>query len=208
MARQKHVRQIRMCWLRGTERPQKYDFPEGYTVEHYNGDYDQKVQFYRLWCGKYGTDQEVRDMFGGAFEKYRDCVPEKDVFFVRYNGEIVASITAIYHKREKCGYVHMVCIREDFRGKHLSRPLNSLAMQRIWDDGGSYAFLTTNDWRENAIRSYIKAGFLPQMNAYMPKERQSIWQRWEAIYEKLELGEIQMLSMRRKPLSKPKNKRK
>ncbi len=200
----RHQRQIRMCWLR--KEPVPAYFPEGYTVENYNKSEEHRRAFYRLWEGKDGTKEQVDASMRSAFETYRDCIPEKDIFFVRYGGELIGTITAIYHPKENAGYVHMVALREDFRGKHLARPLNYIAMKKIYEDGGSYAYLTTNDWRENAIRGYIHAGFVPQMNAILPREKKKIIDRWRKIYEKLDLGELVILSRKkRKPISLDRN---
>ena len=198
----KHQRQIAMGWVR--QEPVPAYFPEGYTVEVYNGDPRQKKEFYRLWNGKYGSEKEVNDMFYREFENYHDCKPTKDVHFVKFGDEYVGTITAIHHPFGNLGYVHMVAIREDFRGKHLSRPLNYIAMKKIYEDGSKRAFLTTNDWRQNAIRSYIKAGFLPLQNGVGKEEKQQMISRWKKIYEELDLGEFKMLDKHYKLIPKEK----
>ncbi len=198
----KHQRQIAMGWVR--QEPVPAYFPEGYTVEVYNGDPRQKEEFFRLWNGRYGSEKEVNDMFYREFENYHDCKPKKDVHFVKFGDEYVGTITAIHHPFGNLGYVHMVAIREDFRGKHLSRPLNYIAMKKIYEDGSKRAYLTTNDWRQNAIRSYIKAGFLPLQNGTSGAEKKEMIARWKKIYEELDLGELQMLDRRYKLIPKEK----
>ena len=189
--RKKSQRQIAMGWVR--EEPEPAFFPEGYTVEKYNGDPNQRKEFYRLWHGKYGAEKEVNDMFYREFENYHDCKPEKDVHFVKFGDEYIGTITAIHHPFGNLGYVHMVAIREDFRGKHLSRPLNYIAMKKIYEDGSKRAYLTTNEWRKNAIRSYIKAGFYPLQNGVGKAEQKEMIERWKKVYEELGLGELKML---------------
>ena len=188
---EKKQRQLAMGWIR--KEPTPAYFPEGYSVVTYNGDPRQKKEFYRLWRGEYGTQKEVDDLFRSSFEHYKDCVPEKDVHFVLYGDEYIGTITAIHHPKGNWGYVHMVAIREDFRGKHLSRPLNYIAMKKIWDDGCDHAFLTTDDWRKNAIRSYIKAGFYPFQNGQGKKEQKEMVERWRVLYDELELGKLEMV---------------
>ena len=187
----KKQRQIAMGWLR--KEPTPAYFPDGYTVEKYNGDPNQKKEFFRLWNGRYGTEKEVNDAFYNCFEHYKDCVPKSDVHFVKDGDEYIGTITAIHHPRGNTGYVHMVAIREDYRGKHLSRALNYIAMKKIYDDGSERAFLTTNEWRQNAIRSYIKAGFYPMQNGVWKAEKKQMIERWKKVYKDLDLGELVML---------------
>lgn len=198
--KKKTQRQIAMGWLRQT--PEPAYFPEGYTVKNYDGSYEEKAQYYRIWNGKSGTEKEVLDAFKNCFENYHGCVPEKDVFFVLYGNEYVGTITAIHFKRKNMGYVHFVALREDFRGKGLSRALNYIAMKRIYDDGSKCAYLTTNEWRKNAIRSYINAGFLPLQNGKGRAETKEMIERWRKVYEDLELGELQMLDAKFRPMKK------
>ena len=191
-----------MGWIR--KEPEPAFFPEGYTVEKYCGEQQQKREFYRLWRGEYGSEKEVNDMFYREFENYHDCKPTSDVHFVKYGDEYIGTITAIHHPFGNLGYVHMVAIREDYRGKHLSRPLNYIAMKKIYEDGSKHAFLTTNGWRKNAIRSYIKAGFLPLQNGVGKTEKQEMIDRWKEVYKDLELGELQMLDKHYRPIPKEK----
>ena len=200
MCKKKHQRQIAMGWLRREPEP-KY-FPEGYTVVNYDGDPRQRAEFFRLWNDRYGTDAEVEQAFNSAFVNYRDCQPLRDVFFVKYGDEYVGTITAIHHPKGNQGYVHMVAIRDDYRGRHLSGALNYIAMRKIYDDGSSVAMLTTNEWRQNAIRSYIKAGFLPLMNGVGRAEKRQMVQRWRKVYRDLGLGEMQMLDKKYRLMSK------
>ena len=198
--KKKHQKQIAMGWLRQV--PEPAYFPEGYTVKNYDGSFEEKRQYYRIWHGKEGTEKEINETFYNCFEHYHGCVPKKDVFFVLYGDEYIGTITAIHFKRNNTGYVHFVALREDFRGKGLSRALNYVAMKKIYDDGSDYAWLTTNEWRKNAIRSYIKAGFLPLQNGVGRVEKREMIERWRGVYYELELGELKMLDKKFRPIKK------
>ena len=196
--RTKHKKQIAMGWLR--QEPEPAYFPEGYTVKNYDGSYEEKRQFYRIWNSKEGSEKEVNEAFYNCFEHYHGCVPKKDVFFILYGNEYVGTITAIHFKRKNMGYVHFVALRDDFRGKGLSKALNYVAMKRIFDDGSDCAYLTTNEWRQNAIRSYIKAGFLPLQNGKGRAEKKEMIERWTKVYQDLDLGELKMLDAKFRPI--------
>jgi hypothetical protein len=43
----------------------------------------------------------------------------------------------------------------------LAVPLNLYAVQKMIDDGKKKVILTTNDWRIPAIKTYLRADFIP-----------------------------------------------
>ena len=101
---------------------------------------------------------------------------EDRCFFVLENGRAVATLAVLCDYEKKEGYIHMVACREDSRGKGYGTLLNRVAEYSLKKEGMQTAFLTTDDWRIPAIKSYLRAGFTPDLSTDDFKER------WEKIY--------------------------
>jgi mycothiol synthase len=102
---------------------------------------------------------------------------EDKCFFILENEKAVATLTVICDYEKKEGYVHMVACREDARGKGFGTILNRIAERTLKEEGMETAYLTTDDWRIPAIKSYLRIGFYPDLSTQDFKER------WERIYE-------------------------
>ncbi len=109
---------------------------------------------------------------------------EDKCFFVLENGNAVATLTVIcdYEKRE--GYIHMVACHEAARGKGYGTLLNKLAVYTLKKERMETAYLTTDDWRIPAIKSYLRAGFEPDVSTDEFKER------WKEIYKQLNIKTV------------------
>ena len=101
---------------------------------------------------------------------------EDRCFFVLENERAVATLAVLCDYEKKEGYIHMVACREDSRGKGYGTLLNRVAEYSLKKEGMQTAFLTTDDWRIPAIKSYLRAGFTPDLSTDDFKER------WEKIY--------------------------
>ena len=69
--------------------------------------------------------------------------------------------------------------KEKFRGRGFGTLLNNLALKVLKDEGMETAYLTTDDWRVPAIKSYLRAGFRP----VIPDDETDA--RWKAVFEKI-----------------------
>ncbi len=58
----------------------------------------------------------------------------------------------------------MVACHEAARGKGYGTLLNQIAVAVLKKEGMSTAYLTTDDWRIPAIKSYLRAGFIPDLS--------------------------------------------
>ncbi len=114
---------------------------------------------------------------------YRTCMyehgdPEFDKFFiVEKDGDPVATLAVIPHYDKKEGYIHMVACRDEYRGQGVGTRLNVEALRALHRAGLETAYLTTDDFRIPAIRSYLRAGFYPDI---IDEEHRA---RWDAIFE-------------------------
>jgi len=101
-------------------------------------------------------------------------------FFLAVDGEIAATITVICHREKQQGYIHMVASKPQFRGRGLGHLLNEIAVYHLKEQGMQTAYLTTDDWRLAAIKTYLKAGFVPDTES-LPEFRE----RWQAVFQAL-----------------------
>ncbi len=117
-----------------------------------------------------------------------------DTLFVEQDGKPVATVTAIVHPAKKQGYVHMVAAHPACRGRGVGALLNQLACARFWEAGCESAWLTTDDFRIPAVKSYLSAGFLPvDCDADMTD-------RWEKLLTKLGRSHVEMVDEEGRPV--------
>ncbi|MBO4422317.1 MAG: GNAT family N-acetyltransferase [Clostridia bacterium] len=103
---------------------------------------------------------------------------EYDKFFiVTCGGEPAATLAVICDYEKKEGYIHMVCCKERFRGRGIGTRLNAEAVRTLILSGMETAYLTTDDFRIPAIKSYLRAGFYPSI---INEEHEK---RWNDIYD-------------------------
>lgn len=154
------MEQLKMYWLKGTPVADLV-LPEGYSLVNYKECVEDKAAW--VECCKNGLvgDDTAPEFFDECVADVDDCVPETDVFFLDYNGEHVGTASAIYHPAEKKGQLHMVGIKTEFRGKGLGKYLNNAAVKKLNAQGADYIYLTTDEWRKGAVKSYLTAGFVP-----------------------------------------------
>ena len=76
----------------------------------------------------------------------------------------------------------MVACKPEFRGRRLGHLLNDIALYTLKKEGMETAHLTTDDWRIPAIKTYLKAGFTPDLESE-PDFRE----RWDKIHSAINL---------------------
>lgn len=108
-----------------------------------------------------------------------DNYEENKCFFILENEKVVATLTVICDYDKKEGYIHMVACQETSRGKGYGTLLNNIALHTLKTEGMQTAYLTTDDWRIPAIKSYLRAGFEPDISTEDFKER------WNKIFEEI-----------------------
>lgn len=128
---------------------------------------------YGLTSGKLDADYYRRTMT--AHENYS----EDKCFFILENESPVATLTVICNYKTKEGYIHMVACHESARGKGYGTLLNCNAVSTLKKEGMETAYLTTDDWRIPAIKSYLRAGFAPDLST------EDFRERWAKIYTQL-----------------------
>lgn len=103
---------------------------------------------------------------------------DKCFFIVEYD-KAVATLTVLCDYEKKEGYIHMVACQESARGKGYGTLLNRIAEYTLKKEEMETAYLTTDDWRIPAIKSYLRIGFKPDLST------DDFKLRWRKIYEQL-----------------------
>lgn len=103
------------------------------------------------------------------------------LFFVTHHETPVGSACAWRKSpdEKETGYVHMVGVLEEHRGKNLGYILTLKTLHWFRDRGFKCAVLHTDDFRIPAVKIYLKLGFVPVFvdDTHTP--------RWKALKEKL-----------------------
>jgi len=129
---------------------------------------------------QYGLSEGRKDAeFYNAAMTSRPNYEEDKCFFILENGEVVATLTVICDYDKKEGYIHMVACHEAALGKGYGTLINNVALYTLKKEGMNTAYLTTDDWRIPAIKSYIRAGFEPDVSTDDFKAR------WSKIFEQI-----------------------
>jgi len=110
-------------------------------------------------------------------------VPEGIFFIVDKEGRIAGTATGWV--KPDFGYIHMVGMHMDYRGKGLAKALNAKAVQYLLNRGCRRIMLDTDDFRIPAIKVYLNLGFLPIL--YEPDMKE----RWITIMKQIGLHELE-----------------
>ena len=178
------MEQLKMYRLMDTE-PKEVLLPEGYSVVNYQQESDRDD-----WCSccRDGLipDDAGHEEYIKTIVNVKYICETRDVFFLDYEGQYVGTVTA-YVNAENIGYVHMLGIRTDFRGKGLGKILVRTALWHLYRQNPKFIVLTTDEWRKNAIRSYLHEGFLPVEYDIGMQDR------WEQVLEDIGVESTGML---------------
>ena len=103
------------------------------------------------------------------------------LFFVTFQDKPVGSACAWRSSPEEWekGYLHMVCVLPEHRGKQVGHLVTLAALHYFRDHGFKEVWLSTDDDRIPAIKSYLRLGFEPHY------EDESHRERWKAVLDKI-----------------------
>ena len=143
----------------------RFPLPEGYRLRTYRpGDKDAWLA---IWAGD--TWSEVTGKtFDSAFGADLPGMEQRCLFLVAPGGRDVGTITVwdeTDYQGMRWGRIHWVALAPDQRGKGLSRCLMTAAMHLMGELGYQRAILDTQVPRLNAIRTYLRFGFVPDLTA-------------------------------------------
>ena len=178
------MEQLKMYLLPEIDVP-SLTLPEGYSFSHYKTEEDQKA-----WCEcctngalideSIGTEAFKRAILDNPIDIY------EDVLFLAHGGEHIATATC-YINNDGVGDLHMVGMKTEWRGKGLAKYLVYEAVRHLNGRDVPYIFLTTDEFRKSAVRTYLDAGFLPVEYDTGMKER------WEIMLKDIGVRSSMML---------------
>lgn len=170
------MEQLIMRWDNDGLKPEELIIPEGVEIKNW-AEVDNPLDKW-LDIVQYGLSEKKEDegFYKNCNYHYEYYKPE-DCFFFTLNGEEVATVTVICDPVKKEGYVHMVAAKPQARGKGIGNLMSFFAVKVCKEKGMKTAYLTTDDFRIPAIKTYLKGGFYADLSTEDFKER------WNKIFE-------------------------
>ncbi|MCL2813378.1 MAG: GNAT family N-acetyltransferase [Oscillospiraceae bacterium] len=105
---------------------------------------------------------------------------EDGVFVISHGDKVIATGTALcgseFASEGAC--VHMIAADAGYSGQKLGYEITAATLRRIREAGFGKAFLTTDDFRLPAIKTYRSLGFVPDLSV-----DETMSERWEKIYK-------------------------
>ena len=172
------MEQLKMRWTNDRKPAPELNIPDGCEIKRFT-ELDGALDAW-LDIVQYGLSDGRKDAgyYKSVMLDWPDYSEDKN-FFIVSDGEPAATLTVVCHPENMEGYIHMVACKEKFRGRGFGTLLNNLALKVLKDEGMETAYLTTDDWRIPAIKSYLRAGFVP----VIPDVDMDA--RWKAVFEKI-----------------------
>lgn len=174
-------RQLRM------HRPHLHDLPPpaphpGYRLRTYRSRDEAawgEIMSSEAGIGTDWTPDRVRERLTGREQFAPDCL-----FFATCDAEADRPVASACGWRADVsethsGILHMVCALPDHRGHGLGRLVSLASLAYLRQQGFSDVFLSTDDSRLAAIKSYLAIGFVP---LYPEDAVSDHRERWSAIF--------------------------
>lgn len=176
--------QLKMYWFPGTP-IREVPLPEGYSFSTYKTEADRTAWVACCKNGLVGDDAD-EGAFYESIEKDPDIDIYRDVLFLDHHGEHIGTVTA-FKNSEGLGDMHMVAIRTDYRGRGLAKYLNFATQKKLEAENVKFIFLTTDEWRRGAVKSYLNGGFRPV------EYDEGMEARWRAVLKDLGVPSAEMV---------------
>ena len=167
--------QLIMRWKNDGVKTDMPSITEGVTLKNWTSVTNPVDKWLDIVSFGLSDKRESVDYYEKMNYRYKAYTPESCWFFCLKNEE-VATITVICDKDAKEGYVHMVANKPAARGLGIGNLMSKFAVYELKKNGMQTAYLTTDDWRIPAIKTYLKAGFTPDLTS-----EKDFKERWDAI---------------------------
>ncbi len=157
-----------------------YPLPPGFQVRHYaEGDEQEWVRIESAA----ERDPITLELFRKEFGNDPVLLAERQLFLLNPQGMAIGTATAWFddnYQGHPFGRFHWLAIHPDWQGRGLSSPLVARTCGQLRALGHDQAYLVTSTGRLQAIRLYLKFGFVPEIRGL---EEEQIWAQ---VYEQLE----------------------
>ncbi len=180
--------QLKMYWF--TDSPlEELNLPEGYSFSHFSE--ETRENDIKIWNDASSIDPMDPADYEARFKReiydFVDIVPERDVWFLDHNGKHVGTSSSFIWGNTGYGDMHWVGIIPEYRGKGLAKYLSYIVQKTLKERGCPFVSLTTDEFRPAAVRSYLKAGFVPV------EYDEGMVERWEKVLEFNGIDSVQMV---------------
>ena len=170
------MQQLIMRWENDGQKAKELVVPDGVEIKNWTeieNPLDKWLDIVQYGLTEKRENEEYYNSCMLSYEHYK----KEDTFFIIYNGEEVATITVICNSENKEGYIHMVATIPQARGKGIGNLMSFLAVKVLKERNMKTAYLTTDDFRLPAIKTYLKSGLFPDLST------EDFKNRWEKINE-------------------------
>ena len=135
----------------------QFAIPDGFAIRNYRRNEGH------IWTRIQRAAEPYIDIDDGLFmrEFKRDlsAMEDRSFYLTTDTGEEIGTITA-WWQAEGWGQIHWVAICPAYQGRGLSKPMMSVAMERL-KQSHDRCFLDTSTRRIPAIKRYLDFGFIP-----------------------------------------------
>ena len=132
------------------------EIPDGFDIWTFRaGDARGWAKLMTGAIGDWNEHSTARDFLGDP------GVNPDGVFFLISGGQYVGTVTDKRLPDPGLGYLHMVAVAPEYRGRRLGRCISLAALHHMRERGCREAILDTDDYRLPAIRTYLRLGFVP-----------------------------------------------
>ena len=152
------------------------EIPDGYGIRTYQpGDEAHWAEIMNSGIGEWTAEKCRQELTSKP-----QFLPD-GLFFATFQDKPVGSACAWRRSPEdrEVGWLHMVCVVPEHRGKQLGHLVTLAVLHYLHDHGFKEVWLSTDDWRLPAIKSYLRLGFEPHYFDDSHRER------WQKVFENL-----------------------
>ena len=161
----------------------EFPCPEGFNVRNYRPDEGHIWTRIQRAAEPYITIDD--GLFDREFSRDFKAMEDRSFFLITDDGEEIGTITAWWQsdwrgeRGGEWGQIHWVAIHPDYQGRGLSKPMMSVAMNRL-KESHERCFLGTATKRIVAIKVYLDFGFYPDLRA---ENSQEAWEQVASVLE-------------------------
>lgn len=158
--------QLKMFWKNDGTEFTELSLPEGITVQSL----PEIPEGLCVWKDviRYMSKNFDTDTSGDYYDRamvQQANYDENMCYIFCVDGAPAATVTVICDNAAKAGRIHMVACKPGFRGRGLGNLMMAKAVSVLKKAGMETAALVTDDWRIPAIKTYLKVGFVPDLDS-------------------------------------------
>lgn len=161
---------------------------DGYTIRTMR---DGEAACWSHSCiGQFGVESESPEFFE---RKMGYSIPYDRIFYACIDDKPVGTATALINDEGNRPFLHYIAVNPEHRGHKLGEALISAVLKKHLEDNLTGCFLTTDDFRVPAIKTYIKLGYLPVLWSDDARER------WEKLGHAVGYSSLPAFDLIREP---------